>query len=126
MAKHNPAFSPPCDVVITRDQKVFINGHQMGGVTEIEVEAVPLEPTRVRIEMIPNSLVYGDPPTGSLGGLSAVYDDANGEARVDIHKAIESARKRVARKGDSNQLTSDDPDATVGDPDRNNDPFKHD
>ncbi len=122
-----PSFTKlPCDIVITPDQRVFINGHQIGCVMGIDMEAEPRHPTSLTLRINPSSLVVGDPPTGSLGGLADVYDDQDGEARVDIGSAIAKARRRLARKDDSNKLTTDDPPVTVSAPDRNNDPFKHD
>ncbi len=122
-----PSFTKlPCDVVITPDQRVFINGHQIGGVMGIDMEAEAHQLTNLTLRINPSSLVVGDPPTDSLGGLSDVYDDQDGEARVDIGSAIAKARRRLARKDDSNKLTTDDEAVTVSDPDRNNDPFKHD
>lgn len=85
----------PCDLLVTKDQRVFINGQEIGMVVAFDLDVQPASLTEVTLRFFPTSVVFGDPP---IDGMQTSYIDKQGRERVDINKAIENARKRLEKK----------------------------
>lgn len=92
------AISKPwtCDVLITKDQGVFINGEPIPGVVEYTVEASDIvrfgqmvDP-QLTLVIRPSSIVYGDPPIG----MEDESKDDTSLPRIDLNDAIERMQKR--------------------------------
>lgn len=93
-----PTGYAPCDVLITRDQRVYVNGTEVGMVTMLETSQELNGATVMRIEVHPTSLIYGQPPQQTIEDMTEPgTSDPN--ARVDIDRAIRKAVERKEKKG---------------------------
>lgn len=93
------ADHPRCDVLLTKTGRVFVNGIEIGFITEIDynhgrAHGLP----ELRVSMRPTSIIQGEPPTSEIERLHRqVVSDPT--AKVDITKAIENAKARMEGSG---------------------------
>ena len=90
MAIRNPVGP---HVVLTPDQRIFIDGNEVRGVVSVDVSTAMGQPTRIIIELNPASMLYGDPPSETIEDLHAQTVSGPGDT-VDISKAIARAQER--------------------------------
>lgn len=85
-------------MVITEDHRLFINGMEIGGVMSWDASVAHNNLQMVRIEFMPSSIVYGNPP--DIDAVPGYLQDENGTvtemppSRIDMGKAMERARLR--------------------------------
>ena len=83
------------DVLIVPGGRIFINGVEIGNVTQIDYEREMNGPDRCRVEFIPTSMVQGKPPEAVFHDTTNLSDP---DARVDMDAAITRAKERVDRR----------------------------
>lgn len=72
---------PLCDVLVTRDGRVFINGHPISNVVQMSLDRDMSGPSRLTLELVPTSVVHGDPPASTFGETGLSDPDAKGGHR---------------------------------------------
>lgn len=77
-------------MVVTRNRAVYINGHRIENVISVDIEQNAMDPTRMTLEVVPTSVMYGDIPSDTIEDL---HSQSAGKD-VDISKAMENARLR--------------------------------
>jgi flavin-binding protein dodecin len=80
-------------ILITPDHRLFIDGHEVFGVSSIDQHVDAGHIAELQIVIHPGSVVFGDPPMDTIQhlheqGLSDPSDT------VDINKAIARAKER--------------------------------
>lgn len=88
MQKHTP-----CDVVVSHDQRVYVNGNEIGWVTDIEFSQDMQGPELI-LRMRPTSFTQGQPPREQL---EAMVEDQD-EETVNVNKAMKRIRERKAAR----------------------------
>lgn len=93
-----PPSAPPTprqrnsDIVVTKDHRIFIDGHEVRGVYQFDANNDGYK-TEVMMQIVPGSIIYGDPPTSTVEAMHEQGLSDPGET-VDIEKAIQRARAR--------------------------------
>ena len=93
---------PRCDIVITKNHEVYINGTQIGWVKDFHHTVEYPNGDEVELRLKPTSVIFGEAPISTVSALheAVVHNDSdslgNGGTTVDIGRAIENAKKRVA------------------------------
>jgi hypothetical protein len=104
--QHPPLISPvqsaPCDLVITKEQAVYINGEKIGGVTSIEFEVSPGGYGEVTMTFIPSSVVSGDQPADSATATGRGLIRQDGVRRINMSRAMERVAERKRKKAEIN------------------------
>lgn len=80
-------------VLVTNDHRIYVDGHELRGVTSFDVSTRPGEPTQIQLVIHPASMLYGDPPSETVEDLHAQTVSGAGDT-VDISKAIARAQER--------------------------------
>lgn len=88
----------PCDVLILQNHRVFINGTEIGNVIDLNYEQSVSTCHQLTITCVPTSVMTGKPPEETVRRLAEGMGLSDPDARVDIDKAIQSARRRLQQK----------------------------
>jgi hypothetical protein len=107
----------PCDLHITRDRRVFINGTEVTRIVNFDLEVTnqlgPIHTlgggataqyvssggeTRCRLELVATSVTYGDPPIDNNNVNITLDKDGAEFARLDYTEMIERMKAREAWK----------------------------
>lgn len=95
LARENRMIQGQCDVVVTHDHRVYINGHEIPRVMEMEyTHGGPAAPPELVLRLYPTSVMTGRPPKETTEAMAEQPD-----AQVDLNRAMERAKERAeARK----------------------------
>jgi hypothetical protein len=92
-------MSERCDILITKQGQVYMNGIRLTNVVSIDVtydSDFQMRGARLSLEVIPTSIIQGEPPADEVERLhQQVVSDPAGP--IDITKAIENVRRRLSR-----------------------------
>ena len=86
---------PRCDIIVTRDRGIYINGTKVENLLNLQMDrdlSTGHGETRVTIEIMPTSVIFGDVPNETVDALS---EDKSDLPTVDINRAIARAQARA-------------------------------
>lgn len=112
-------MTPRCDIVITKDGAIYLNGTRVENIVNIQLEHDHhVGPgARLTLELVPTSVIFGDVPNETVDALTA--DQRTDTPAVDIARAIARVQARRAAGGAAPKSGPDRPprDSTARLPD---------